>query len=490
MDYLDPNKQRQHTIMLFVGYILIGIAIIMATWVLFNQAKGYGLDRNGTLIQTGLTFFSSQPNPATINVNGVQKGKTNTRMFLVAGLYDIQLKRDGYRTWQRKINLQGGGVLHFDYPLLFANTLTPSKKTSYSTAPSYATQSPDRRWNVVGKSSLDTYDVYDLKNPTKPPLSLTIPPGVMTKAVGAETLEVVEWADDNQHILLKHIYDGKSEFIVTDRTLGDAAKNLNTTLLINPGKLVLRDKKYDQYYIYDESTLRLQKISLKSTTPEFVLDQVIGFQPYGSDTILYTTTTDAPAGKVLVKLLKGDKKYGIRSLSAGGNYLLNLASYSGAMYVATGATNENKLYIYKDPIGQLGALPNHALVPAQVLRVNAPNELDFSTNAQFISIQNGQEFAVYDIENKVGYHYTTQYPLDSPQKHAQWMDGHRIVYVSGGKLLVFDYDYANVQTLIPADSRYEPAFTPDYKLVFGLANNAGSEQVDMWQTSLLAPKDQ
>mgnify|MGYP001267623619 CR=1 FL=1 len=69
MDFLDPKKQRQNTIVLYAGYLLIGIAIIISTIVLLYQANGYEVDTKGKLVQNGLVFFSSQPNPATIYLN-------------------------------------------------------------------------------------------------------------------------------------------------------------------------------------------------------------------------------------------------------------------------------------------------------------------------------------------------------------------------------------------------------------------------------------
>ena len=158
--------------------------------------------------------------------------------------------------------------------------------------------------------------------------------------------------------------------------------------------------------------------------------------------------------------------------------------------MAAGASSQNKVYIYADPVGQLGAVPKHGLVPAQVLHVTAPNYLSFSDNAQFIVAEGGQQFGVYDIQNTKGYNYTTTQPLDAPQVHASWMDGDRLAYVSGGKLLVFDYDDTNQQALMPASAGYVPAFDPVYHYVYDVAPGTAAGSVDVDQTGLLIPADQ
>ncbi|HEY5152709.1 MAG TPA: PEGA domain-containing protein [Candidatus Saccharimonadales bacterium] len=491
MDYLDPKKELKHRIMLLVGYVLVAIAIGIATVILLYQAYGFGIGKNGTVIQNALTFFSSQPNPAGIYVNNrLEPVSTNTRLVLPAGIYHVKLARTGYRDWQRTIELDGGSVQHFDYPFLFPKTLTTKKlQPPLASAPGVLTQSPDQRWLVVETpGSMTDFSVYDLKNPTKAPTGISLPANLLSKAIVGESWQPVEWADDNQHILLQHIYDDKTEFILLDRANPGQSLNLNNQLAINPSKLTLKNKKYDQYYVYDAATAALQTVSLKSTQLTPVIQHVLAYQSYGDNTLLYVTDEDAPAGKVLVKLRVGDQTSNIRSLPSGTAYLVDLTKYSGVMYVAAGDASGNKVYIFKDPVGQLAVQPKQAVVPIQVLHVPQPNYLSFSPNTQFIVASNSNYFGVYDIENDNGYSYTTPEPIDAPQTHASWMDGDRLMYVSGGKLTVFDYDNTNHQLLMPASSHYLPAFAPDYKNAYALTPSGG-DQLDLTQTSLLTAAD-
>jgi len=247
MDYLDPKTELRHRIIILVGYALIGIAIAMATRLLLLQAYGFGLGKHGTVIQNGLTYFSSQPHPAQIYVNNqLESTTTNTRLFLPAGVYQVKLARTGYHDWQRKVELQGGDVQHFDYPLLIPNQLTTKKLRAYDTAPGLVTQSPDRRWLVIEEpKSMTDFKVYDLKNPAKTPVDLSLPAGLLTKATASESWQLEEWADDSQHFVLTHDYDGKTEFILVNRTDPTQSVNLNTALSANPTKLTLNNKKFD-----------------------------------------------------------------------------------------------------------------------------------------------------------------------------------------------------------------------------------------------------
>jgi hypothetical protein len=494
MDFLDPKKRFRQTVLLVTGYVLIGVAITIATVILLYQAYGFGLGKNGTIIQSGLLFFSSQPSPAKIYINGkLNTSQTNTRLELPAGIYNVKLTRSGYNPWQRTIEVDGGSVEHFDYPLLFPAKLTTKKiDTTYASAPELVTQSPSQQWLLIQKvDEADSFDMYDLNAPTKAPTILSLPSTVVTKATVSESWQVISWADDNTHVLLQHNYDGKIEYILLDRTDPSQSVNLSQTLANDAyTQISLDNLKYDQYYLYDATTQTLSKASLTApTVVPVVASHVLAYQTYGTNTVLYVTADGAPTGKVEAKEQVGNKTYDINALDANTNYLLNLTDYSGTQYVAVGAGSENKVFIYQDPVAQLQATPDHVPVPEQVMQIPDPNYLSFSTNAQFIMAENGVNFAVYDVENTNGYAYVAKQPLDSPQTHAVWMDGDRLAYVSGGKLLVFDYDHTNLQTLMKTSPSYAPSFDPSYNYVYGLTNGTGTTY-DLDQTSLYTATDQ
>lgn len=489
MDYLDTKKERRHNALLLVGYVLIGVAITISTLVLLYQAYGFGIDKNGAVVQNGLTFFSSHPHPADIYVNNkLQPVKTNSRLSLPSGVYNVKLARDGYNDWQRKIELNGGSVQHFDYPFLYPKNLVTKKIQSFDSAPGMMTQSPDHRWLLVQQGSDNTFSVYDLKNIDKQPESIAVPDSILSKSSGADSLQLAEWADDNDHVLLTHTYDSKIEYILLDRTNPAQSVNLNNELSTNPSKITLNDKKYDKYFLYDQSGGSLSKATLRDTTPTPLLQHVLAYKTYQDDTVLYVTDNGAPKDKVRVRLAVGDKTWTVRTLSTGTSYVVDLTGYDGDLYVAAGAASDNRVYIYKDPVGQLSQEAQAVAVPIQVLHVDQVNYLSFSASAQFIVAQNGNRFGVYDIENETGYNYTTKAPMDSPQPHATWMDGNRLLYSSNGKLLAFDYDNTNKRTLMAANGAYLAAFDRDYRYVYSLAPNS-SGQWELSQTAMLVAQD-
>jgi hypothetical protein len=469
MDFLDPKKQRRHALLLYAGYFLIGIAILISTIVLVYQANGFGVNGKGQVVQNGLVFFSSQPNPAKIYLNDeLNQAQTNSRLSLPAGQYNARLTRDGYREWRHSINVQGGDVQNFDYPFLFPKTLTSKNLASYTAAPGLSTQSRDHRWLLVQPTKgSPSFDMYDLKNPADPATVLTIPATVLKSTAGVQNWELVQWADDNQHVLLKHTYGSASEYILVDRSEVAKTVNLNQTFGIDPATLSMIDNKYDQYYLLDAAGT-LSSASLGTPALTSLVTKVISYKSYGSKTLLYATAEGAETGKVAIMVLVGDKSYTIRQMSPNTSYLLEMASYRNTPYVVLGAASENVTYIYKDPIGQLGDPKIKLPAAIRALKINGPNYVAFSPNAQYIVTESGSQFGVYDIFLHHAYVYTRPDLLEAPQLHATWMDGNRLTYVAGGKVVVFDFDRRNPQTLMNARAEDGVYFSADYKYAYTL----------------------
>lgn len=504
MDFLDPKNERRNYIKLLIGYCLVALAIGGATLVLLYQAYGYSLNKKGQVTQSGLVFVSSQPTNSSIYLNNqLNASTTNARLIIPAGPYSLKITRPGYRDWERPIYVAGGDVQHFDYPFLFPNTLQSATVSDMGTDPAFASQSPNQRWILMDRpDSPGSFTLYDLSNAKHPVQStITLPTGVYTPGDGAQSWSVEEWASDSDHVVLDHTYTSNGttnhEYIVLDRQAPANSTNLTYSLnLAQDETLTLYNNQTSQVYVYDPDGQDLQRINVSNGSLVSKLEHVLAFKAYADKEILYVT--DQPPdgkitpGQVSVVLQDGQQSYTLRTLAAGApSYVLNLAQYSGDWYVAVGVSNGSAVYVYKDPQNQPATAPDQYPNPWRRLTINNPTYVSFSNNTQFLMAESGQSFVVYDLENVIQYRYTTAQPLDQPQAHATWMDGDRMMYISNGKLVVFDYDYHNTQTLMAALPSYVPMFDPNYNYVFALAPNSkyplGATLTD---TALLTPNDQ
>lgn len=462
----------------------MAVALGIGTLILVFAAYGYDIDRQtGNVIQNGLIIVDTHPESATISVNGTDKGTTDSRLILPAGRYSIQLHRDGYRDWNHAVNLEGSSIEQLIYPLLFPTKLVSRSLQDYAAIPSMASESPDRHWLVIHQpNSANMFSVVDLGNNKNLVTSVNLPTDTFTPAAGAHTYEAVEWASDNNHLLLKHNFTGGSEFVILDRDNPASSLNVNKLFSTQPfTSATLRDKKHDQLYLLNTADGSLLHADAKTKAAALVVPRVLSLKSYQDDTLLYIASPAANAKEVEVHAWQNGQDYVLRTLPAAGSYLLDMAQFNGHFYVVTGSPADGHTYVYKDPFSGLTRRPVRAPQPFRVLIVANAQYASFSAIARFIAVQGGSSFAVYDIETGRQFRYDTKLPL-LPNQKAGWIDGHRLSLTSGDAINIFDFDGTNMQALSPSLPAFMPFFDRDYAAMFTLAG--GVDKAALTRTEL------
>ncbi len=495
MDFLDPNKKRAHTIKLYIGYALMAIAIGLGAVILLYVAYGYGVDRQGNVFQNGLVFLASTPDAAEVKITSEDKSRTQTaitseRLILPAGRYDFEFLKQGYKPWQRTVELRGGGVQRLVYPFLFPENLQREDVATYATVPPMATVTPDRSTILVQRpDTLAEFEVFDANNPEQAKTAFTVPSNLFTQGQ-KHGLELVEWSTNNRHFLVKHSYTGGTEYLMIDRENPAASTNLNTVFRLNPKTVVMRDKNPDQLYIHQNNN-ELLSADVSERRTSSVVKNALAFQPHGNDTLLYMAPSDnTTASTVGVYILTDNEAYKIRELPKSSRYLLDLAQFNGNWLVAAGAATDNRVYVYRNPVTALRANPDAPQFSIRTMRIENPQHISFSANTQFIAVQAGQTFNVYDALDDRQYHYTIDTSFDKGSGKAVWMDGHRLLTTTAGKITVFDFDGSNYQMLTAITVGTIPMLDRDYTSLYAIApSTQNPKRTGLVQTPLRAETD-
>lgn len=490
MDFLDPHKKRANLIRLYIGYALMAVAITIGTIIVLYSSFGYGVDRHtGKVIQNGLVFLSSSPDGASIEMVDSKgkrqpESKTNTRMTIPAAQYEAKLTKPGYRSWQRSFELEGGSVERLMYPLLIPETLTLAEVQLYPNQPQLITGSPDRHWILVLRPDSQTeFEVFDASKKAPTGTVAAMQPSLLSPGAN-QSLKVVEWSTNNKHVLLQHNFDTTKEFILFNFENPAESLNVNKHFGISADEVLLYDKSPNELFILSGGLL--QKASVKDKQLAPLITHVVSFKPHGTDMIEYISSENSQAAnKVTLHLRNNDKDYLVRDFPAGTSYMLDLAKFDNRWYVVAGAASENKIFVYEDPLHFLENGKLNQNISVRTLRVDTPIKALFSANARFISVQGvNQNFTVYDAEYDRQYRYVIDRPLDIAYP-ASWMDGHRLVSVSEGKAIMFDFDGNNLQSLIPANSGTTPLFDRDYETLYTLGSaRAGTTGFVLSRTNL------
>lgn len=493
MDFLDPAKKRAHKIQLFIGHTLMGVLVLIGTYILVYQAYGFDVDRDtGEVFQNGLVFIDSAPDGAEIKLNGdVHKNQTNNRLALPEGHYDLEINKEGYRTWRKSFDLEGGKIERFVYPTLFLNDLNSSDQQTVN-APSFVTQSPDRRWVLIGEenklSSFIEYDLNTLEDEKPVSRTFTLPQELFTSGRGNHRLDLVEWSTDNTNLLVQHYFSGGSEFVVINRDKAEESFNVNKLLGQNPSKVLLKDKKIDQLFVYSSKTKLLSQVAVEGPTTEKIAEDVMAFEPHGNDVVAMVVHTSDNTKKAQVFIREGEQEFQVREMVANSEVKLVIASYDNDWYLAVYDPGDQRTYIYRNPTEFIKRNPGLHPPPIMVLNnIGTVNEVEFSQNTQFISARSGQHFAVYDNEYSRSFRFDVKSPFDKSTE-VVWMDGHRFLAFSKRKIIVFEFDGQNQQTLIGAYGGLPVAFNRDYTELYAI-QKAKNKKPAFTQTFLRLEED-
>lgn len=106
---------------------LFGLTIVLVlagTILAIVFARGYRIDLGKKTVEpTGLLVATSIPDGAQVRVNGQLRTATNATLALSPGEYTVELKKDGFSTWQKRITLR-------------AEEVVKTEATLFATAPS------------------------------------------------------------------------------------------------------------------------------------------------------------------------------------------------------------------------------------------------------------------------------------------------------------------------------------------------------------------
>lgn len=90
--------------------------------VIILYSRGYRLNlKEKDLNAIGIVSINSEPNAAKIYINNQLKGITNQNFQLTPGEYLIEIKKDGYTSWQKKLKVKGELVYNLQAQLFPIN---------------------------------------------------------------------------------------------------------------------------------------------------------------------------------------------------------------------------------------------------------------------------------------------------------------------------------------------------------------------------------
>lgn len=462
MHRVNP-KHRRAAALRFVTYGVTMTLTVLTTVLLLYIALGYRFDgQNGRVVRSGLLLVDSNPEAASVFVNNELKDTAApSRFVLAAGDYDLKLQKRGYRDWSKKVNVSISAVREVNYPLMIPTKLTARKLAQVET-PSLISQSKDRKLLLSYINGQSTMLLTELDPQAPKQTSLNLSSAFTRENGQLGTFRVVEWALNNKFILLEHTSaGGKVELISLNVTKPEEAVNITTLY----GVEITSDIHYaggDINKVYSLSGGILKRYNLETSETETILQDVVSYQPYADDTILFTRTNISKKNEVgiwqdkITTVIRSD-------IDPASLPLLKYASFDQHFYFVIALSGGNVVTVYRDPLKK--PILSKQL-PLTTFEFDKTQNLSFSSSSQFIMVQNGSTFKTYDLDDFKLYTTTLPYVV-APGSIIEWADGHHVqVTSSETQNYIIEYDGQNQQTLVTSKPGTKLFYADNYQHLY------------------------
>lgn len=451
-------------------YSFMTLTVTVIVSMLMLVVLGYNFNqKDGRLEQGGLLQFKSIPSGATVTLDQMRLGSlTTTKTTVTSGSHFVTFDRDGYRRWQKTINVTPGQVGWLNYARLIPQTITPQTLHAYTTL-SGALASPSRNYMLLHEvANQPTFILVNIQSDTLRYDQLTLPADSYTKPVATakHSFTLDSWSWDDQAVLIRHTYDKKTEWVLLDRDEPEKSVNINTAYGITPSRVEFAGKGNRLLFVQTDDMVRRINLS-DQTLSRPLATGVHNFTGYDDKTIVYAATING-AEKRAVGYASVDnaQPVTIATYPASDKPLLaGMAHYFSQRYVAvvhgTTLTVLTGDLPTRDSEGSMKTLATHE-VPA------GATELTISTKNRFAVVTLPDGFATYDLELRK-FDKTTWSSEPEKLQPLHWLDDYMLWSDYGGELWFYEFDGANRQNIMPVAEGFAASLSPNDKYLYAIA---------------------
>lgn len=446
------------------------VAVVGATVILILLTLGYRLNfTNGTIRQGGLVHFISQPSGADVMVDDLRlSNKTRSKITLYPGNYQVRMQREGYQTWQKRVEVKAGAVLWLNSALLIPTQPKTTELYKPTTLVSTAFRADGKYVALLQDATKPQLDVITIDRDTvQKKDTITLPESSYQKAKKHQ-FALAAWDEDSRWLLVKHQYGSAYEWIVVNTE--DPAKV--ATIAGTTARQVLFDPRSNDSIIVRSSDGLVRTVQLSSGKQSDVLVPNTANMQLGSDNVLtYTTIPTKDQVSLGYLTLGASKGRVIRTWNVprGQSAQFAQGTYFRNQYIASSSGTEVA-------IERVTALPaSDSDDPLQfeaikTLSVPQPVEgIRMEGQGRFVAAQHGASLTVYDLE--LAREYTTPIgdtdsATNKQSSPLKWLDPFHFWDTSTGFLRQYEFDGTNQVSVVAVKKGSEAGYSSNYEYLY------------------------
>lgn len=479
--YRRPSKKTETIRRLFL-YFGMTVLVLLGVTTIILIILGYQFDsQNGRVEQGALLQYETQPGGATVTVDGrTLSGKTPTKSSVLAGTHTIVMKKDGYETWTKTVDIKAGTLTWLDYARLVPTKRTAVAVESYAKLFSSLASPEGQVMLMQPEQASPVFNLVDLSDDTVTQAVLTLPASLYSQATTlgvTHAFRLDQWDKSGRYVLVQHTYGDKNEWIVLDTKDAAASKNVTALLGLSIDSARLAGTSGNTLFVLSGRDIRKLDLSA-ATISRTLVSNVTSFSLFDTNVITYVGTDAADSTKRVVGVYRdGDAApHVLRTTASGNNVSLHIATsrYFNDDYVAISEGSRVDVLYGSYPSSNTDT---KSLVPYSSFDLSVDVEsLQFSPKGYYILAQHGAIFAGFDIEHKI-MKSSSVTVTTTPMRPLEWLDNANVWSDADGQLTMREFDGANSFTINGVAFGFDATLTKDGRYLYSIGKTAAGYEL-------------
>jgi hypothetical protein len=443
------------------SYLLGALIVVGGTVLLIAYGNGYSYDfAKGRLVHRGLILLESIPSGAKVTLGDKQlTQKTPYRQTFEGGNYEFTLTKDGYRTWNKRIDVVPAQVSLAQYVILIPQHLQVDSIANQPTISQFTASRDRHRVAYTVPSGADA-GIWSLDTGNRAVTKLYSTPsaaGVLT-----EVDEIQGWSDDASHVLVKATSGDRVQFLLLSSNPSDQVINITDSLKTDIANLTFSKSTWRE--LYWQSPEGLRRVDMNSNTISDILVPKAAAFTFAGDRVLYIDTSQPTASLWSIDH-SNHKQQLVAALPPSTRYALGYTTYINTPQAMVVAVDTGTATLYSDVYS--------SNVSSKTITA-AASQVSFNGDGRFALLSDEHHVATYDLEQGRTYNFPA---INSTVTGLSWFDNYHIQFNRGGQIVLSEYD-SNYAVAITRGNALPPYNSQDNKYMFAVGDTStGASQI-------------
>ena len=294
---------------------------------------------------------------------------------------------------------------------------------------------------------------------------------------------MVAWAYDNKFVLVKHVFDGKTEWISVNTANKSEVKNVSVSLGVDAVDVQFSRNDANTFYLLTANgEVRRANIDQRSLSGP-LLREVDNFSLYAGSTIAYATKPDAN-GVRSVGYLTADAKAPrvVEHFNDAVDIPLRIVinKYYGRHYFVVAKGKDVTILTSELPASDMADPALFKKLTSLTLE-DTVKWVGFSPDDhRFIYAQGENGLMVYDLDMSQAFHPV----IAGATEPIEWVDQFHFTAATGGELKIYDFDGTNSHVMMDRAASGTSSLLSNGKYLYGLQRDAANGTVHLSRATM------